>query len=334
MKNLLLLLLFFFSVNFINAQINLQDGLITYYPFSTNALDASGNGNDGIINGAKLTEDKEGNPNSAFLFDGIDDFIEVPDNLNLRLGTEYSISLWAFVNEFSNENTHAFLSKRDWVDDDGYMFQIIGHSHVHDEPQGRIGLIAGSENPRVDSEAKMDEGEWFHVVLQSSFEKGESRVYINGKLDGSGDPIIPNNQTTENLFIGKDKLTEDPIFLCCDGFHFNGAMDEIRIYNRCINEEEITALFEKVNTSNEHFESKISIYPNPASNHLIIKNNENLVERITIQTIDGKAVFSTFYQEKINLPYLTSGLYLVELIKKDGKTLKIEKLIISNSYST
>ncbi len=39
------------------------DGLITYYPFNGNANDASGNGNDGVVHGATLTEDRFGNPN-------------------------------------------------------------------------------------------------------------------------------------------------------------------------------------------------------------------------------------------------------------------------------
>ena len=51
-------------------------GLVAYYPFNGNADDASGNGHHGVVNGATLTTDLRGNPNSAASFDGIDDFIE------------------------------------------------------------------------------------------------------------------------------------------------------------------------------------------------------------------------------------------------------------------
>ena len=49
-----------------------SDGLVAWWPFNGNANDESGNGNDGEINGATLTEDEYGNTNSAYYFDGND----------------------------------------------------------------------------------------------------------------------------------------------------------------------------------------------------------------------------------------------------------------------
>ena len=51
------------------------DGLALYYPFSANANDASGNQNHGIVTNAQLTADRFGNENSAYTFDGDDDYI-------------------------------------------------------------------------------------------------------------------------------------------------------------------------------------------------------------------------------------------------------------------
>ncbi len=56
---------------------NVNDGLVAFYPFNGNALDESGNGNHGTVSGSVLTEDRFGKPNNAFLFDGVDDYIEV-----------------------------------------------------------------------------------------------------------------------------------------------------------------------------------------------------------------------------------------------------------------
>jgi hypothetical protein len=50
-----------------------QSCLIADYPFNGNALDASGNGYNGTVNGATLTTDRFGNPNAAYEFDGVDD---------------------------------------------------------------------------------------------------------------------------------------------------------------------------------------------------------------------------------------------------------------------
>ncbi len=56
---------------------NLDGDLVAYYPFNGNANDESGNGNHGTVHGATLTEDGFGNPESAYNFDGIDDYISI-----------------------------------------------------------------------------------------------------------------------------------------------------------------------------------------------------------------------------------------------------------------
>lgn len=80
----LIVFLLIFSAVFSNTafnQIDLNNGLIAYYPFTGNANDVSGNGFHGVVrNGAFPTTDRFGNPNSAFYFDGIDDYIEINDN--------------------------------------------------------------------------------------------------------------------------------------------------------------------------------------------------------------------------------------------------------------
>ena len=59
----------------------LDDGLFMYYPLNGNANDESGRGFHGEILGATLGEDRFGNANSAFLFDGVDDYIELPSDI-------------------------------------------------------------------------------------------------------------------------------------------------------------------------------------------------------------------------------------------------------------
>ena len=53
------------------AQVNLDSGLVAYYPFNGNANDESVNGNNGTVNGATLTTDRFGNANKPYSFDGV-----------------------------------------------------------------------------------------------------------------------------------------------------------------------------------------------------------------------------------------------------------------------
>jgi hypothetical protein len=51
------------------------NGLVGWWPFSGNAIDSSGNGNNGTVNGATLTADRNAVANSAYSFDGVNDYI-------------------------------------------------------------------------------------------------------------------------------------------------------------------------------------------------------------------------------------------------------------------
>ncbi len=70
------------------------NGIVGCWPFNGNANDESGNGNGGNVYGATLTEDRFGNLNSAYSFDGINDYIEVPHVQSLNLNSQFTISLF------------------------------------------------------------------------------------------------------------------------------------------------------------------------------------------------------------------------------------------------
>ena len=83
------------------------NGLVGYWPFDGNAIDESGNGNDGAVIGTVLTEDRFGNLNSAYTF-GNGNYIQVPyisalDNIN-----DITISLWVKIAGL-NSNTNCSL---------------------------------------------------------------------------------------------------------------------------------------------------------------------------------------------------------------------------------
>jgi hypothetical protein len=73
---------------------------VAYYPFNGNANDAVGT-NNGTVNGATLTTDRFGNVNSAYSFDGVDDFIGL--NYNFGPFTELTVSAWYKVTATSPE---------------------------------------------------------------------------------------------------------------------------------------------------------------------------------------------------------------------------------------
>jgi hypothetical protein len=67
-----------------------SDGLVGWWPFNGNANDESGNGNDGVVNGATLNYDRYGNLNGAYSFNGVDNYIL----LNPYSSSTLTIAIW------------------------------------------------------------------------------------------------------------------------------------------------------------------------------------------------------------------------------------------------
>ena len=75
-----------------------QPGLIAYYPFNGNAHDETGNGYDGTVSGATLSDDRFGNLQSAYSFDGVNDKIVIGQEPNFPAWGTYAVSVW-FLND-------------------------------------------------------------------------------------------------------------------------------------------------------------------------------------------------------------------------------------------
>ena len=72
---------------------NLSRGLVAFYRFNGNANDNTSNANNGTVSGAILTKGKDNVSNTAYKFDGVDDYIEFPTGILSGSG-DFSISLW------------------------------------------------------------------------------------------------------------------------------------------------------------------------------------------------------------------------------------------------
>ena len=77
-----------------NTPDSLKQGLVAYYPFKGNAKDESGNGNDGAVNGATLTNDRHSKNARAYSFDGKDDLIRIPSSQSINAIESFGITFW------------------------------------------------------------------------------------------------------------------------------------------------------------------------------------------------------------------------------------------------
>ncbi|HEY5408521.1 MAG TPA: LamG-like jellyroll fold domain-containing protein, partial [Ginsengibacter sp.] len=115
---------FTFLLCLVLLSINLSaQTLVASYPFNGNANDATGNGHNGTVNGATLTTDRFGNANSAYLFNGTNNNIIVPDAPNLRPAGAYTINAWVQPKGFYSGTCqgNVIVNKGNYLAQDAYV---------------------------------------------------------------------------------------------------------------------------------------------------------------------------------------------------------------------
>ncbi len=219
-----------------NNEINLTAGLVAYYPFNGNANDESGNGNDGVVNGASLTQDRKGNTNSAYSFDGVDDYIEIPHSDEFNL-TEFTLIAWCRISETGEHGArliHKWNNNSSWntynyglgLGSNGYG--IVGFKNLQPNVQG-FGIEGNTNN---------NDNSWHQII--GCVKGGEFiKIYVDGVLEESNEITAVPEHANSPIRIGK---TEDSInWYGCP----KGDIDNIRIYNRVLNAAEIQMLYEQ-----------------------------------------------------------------------------------------
>ena len=136
---------------------------IAKYDFSGNSADSSGNNFNGTINGPSLDTDRFGIPNSAYLFDGVDDYISVVHDslLNLGLYERFSISLWVKPYDLINSGeTKPFIQK--YSVDSSWVYK---YEYVNDTSE--LIFDVGDKDAQISSaEILLNQFDWYHLVIQ------------------------------------------------------------------------------------------------------------------------------------------------------------------------
>ncbi len=223
----------YFMVSCEPAETCLECGLVAFYPFNGNANDESGNENDGTVNGATLTADRDGNPNSAYSFDGVDDYIEADDSETLDISGPITISSWIMTNESSISNGIVNKLGPTLEDRDGYCTFVSDYSFSQKFIFG-LHYDWPEDSNTVSSTTSVVDGLWHHVL--ALYNGTTMTVYVDGSPENSesySSGILLNDHP---LKIGLDPLT-------VEDRHFNGNIDDIRIYNRALSRTEIQALY-------------------------------------------------------------------------------------------
>lgn len=201
------------SSSLLSASANIiTNQLVAYYPFNGSALDESGNGNDGSVIGATLTADRFGNANSAYHFDGVNDYIDLGSMGGLK-----TVSMW--IKQGPRSGFDFYLGHNDF------------RFYASTAESGRLTL--GEAASHVVSPVHMDSqvNQWIHIVGIS--DGVDSKIYLNST---NVTVSTGNLKTVENAAVNLGRWTEATHYM-------NGDIDDVRIYDRVLTNQEIATLY-------------------------------------------------------------------------------------------
>jgi Concanavalin A-like lectin/glucanases superfamily len=222
------------------SDVNLKNGLLVYLPFDGNFADSSGNGNTVTpVAGASLTYDEHGNANSAFGGTGNGERLLVTNNGSIKFDTTFTLSFDVMARDTRREG---LIEMVDNTTAESYSFGIATsslppynvESVVWDSAASCNSLATATNSTGDSSTLVMASESWYNVILL--YRKGTSQIYINGILNATrtGRDSTVQICPSAKIIIGA-WWDQDPASI-------NGKMDNVRLYNRVLNADEIAEL--------------------------------------------------------------------------------------------
>jgi hypothetical protein len=182
----------------------------------------SGTGNTGTLSGAARTT--AGRFGGALTFDGVDDWVTVPDAASLDLTTGLTVEGWAYPTSAGSGSTWRTLAIKEAAGDLAWALYPFGDNGL---PSGhaRSGSDLWATGP-----AAPPLNTWTHFAM--TYDGATIRLFVNGTQVGTRVQTGSLAQTSLPLRFGGNNVW---------GEYFAGRLDEIRIYDRVLSAAQIQA---------------------------------------------------------------------------------------------
>jgi hypothetical protein len=207
------------------------------------STDKSGNGNIGVLTSmSRSTAQTTGKIGQGLLFDGVDDYVSVPDTNSLDMQSRWTVSVWI---KFSAWYTGTCRNNAIVAKD---IYDVSGHYMIDAIDSGVCGAATNIHNPRftvtfagpasqtVTGTTNLQLNTWYHLTGQ--YDGANLKIYVNGVLDTSlSVGALTLGNSSGPLTIGRMNNNV--------GFPYwvNGKVDDVRIYNRALPQSEIYNLY-------------------------------------------------------------------------------------------
>jgi len=198
------------------------------YALDGDALDASGNGNHGTpVNATNFIAGRIGA--QALQFNGSNGYVQIPRVVGAA--TNFTITFWM-------KTTNGTGTGNQWYDGNGLVDgKMAGTTTDFGVTllNGKIGFGVGNPDTTLQSTATVTNGQWRHVAVTRNAFDGELAIYLDGALNSvtngpKGTRTAPTNLRLGSLLTG------------AAGKFYNGALDDVRLYNGLLGPADIAQL--------------------------------------------------------------------------------------------
>jgi hypothetical protein len=268
------------SASFVSEDPN--QGLVARWPLNEGsgnaAVDASGNGLHGTLTGAPSWV--AGTMGLALALNGTSQYGLVPDDPRLDLTGQITLSAWVKPAKLGTANV---IAKASFVGTliPGYELNLssTGKPFVRFNASDTYRVNGATSYPTAGDT-------WMH--LAATYDGSVIRLYVNGALDGSLASAFAITANDQPLGIGAQSDGNS-------GRLFQGALDEVRIYDRALSASAIQALASgvvDVATSRDPGAMKVEVSPNPFSGSTTISFRLTQAGPVTLEIygVDGRKI--------------------------------------------
>jgi hypothetical protein len=206
-----------------NCEISLKfqdpkNGLVAFYRFSGDANDESGHGIHGTVTGGPIAgSDRFGKQGQAFSFDGINDYVDVPDSRYLDVTSGLSVCAWIKPNDFPSDVNILNKWSDDGAGDRGFVLGMHGTSVY----------FAVIDNANVFDTGQMPINTSWHFLV-GTWDGLYLRIFLDGEQVFAHVTVGGFTNQRTNLTIGNG---------------FFGSIDDVRIYDRALSANQIRSLY-------------------------------------------------------------------------------------------
>lgn len=281
--------------------------LITEYKFNNSLFNESNDSDFSApsVSSHLYTTDRLGNLNSALVVNSSrlyrDDITNIPKEDKPR-----SISLWIRPTAVNSDNIL-------------FTYGSASGDNVYGGSFNATNTYNFTYNTNLAFVNPTTVNNWKHIVITFDASK-VAKIYVDG---------VYGNQNTQYTWytLGTNLFYLGNSFGSVTGA-FNGAIDDLKIYNYALSAAEVSSLYTNNTLSSSDFSQnnfEVKLYPNPVRDILNIEI-ENDIQSIEIYNIQGQKVLSS-NQKQINVSDLAAGMYMVRIQDVDNN-IATEKIVI------